>query len=157
MSSVSISESCPQNGKGSGPGEGARPRPSGYPLWMTRISLDDLLPLEREGWDALCRSRGGRFYGGLMTQEAVMILVNGMVLDRAAIAASLDDAPPWSSYALEDARLVPTGADSAALVYRATASRSGDAEPFVALMSSHYRLLEGRLRMTLYQQTTSTR
>jgi hypothetical protein len=122
---------------------------------MTRIELDDLLALEHRGWEALCTSRGGGFYGELMTQDAVMVLVDGRVLDRAAIAASLDDAPPWSSYALEDARLVPTGTDSAALVYRATASRPG-AGPFMALMSSHYRLLEGRLWMTLYQQTTIT-
>lgn len=72
------------------------------------------------------------------------------------VAGSLDESPPWSSYRLDDARLVPTGADSAAVVYRATAARTGDEEPFVALMSSHYRRLEGRLRMTLYQQTTVT-
>lgn len=123
---------------------------------MTRIELPELLALERRGWDALCESRGGRFYGDLMTEDAVMILVNGMVLDRQTIAASLDDSPPWSTYRLDEARLVRTGLESAAIVYRATATRTGDAEPFVALMSSHYRRLDGRLRMALYQQTTIT-
>jgi hypothetical protein len=123
---------------------------------MTRIELDDLVALEHRGWDSLCQSRGGRFYGELMTRDAVMILVNGLVLDRQTIAASLDESPPWSSYELDDARLVPTGSDSAALVYQATATRTGDPGSFVALMSSHYRRLDGRLRMTLYQQTTIT-
>ncbi|MEV4900327.1 nuclear transport factor 2 family protein [Citricoccus sp. NPDC055426] len=123
---------------------------------MARIELTELLPLERSGWDALCANRGGRFYGDLMTEHALMVLVNGMVLDRTTVAASLDESPAWSWYRLDDARVVPTGADSAALVYRATAMRDGGAEPFIASMSSHYRRLEGRLRMTLYQQTTIT-
>lgn len=123
---------------------------------MVTWTLDRLLEQERRGWDSLCESRGGRFYGDLMTEQAVMVLVNGMVLDRETIAASLDDSPPWSAYELDDARLLPTGTDSAALLYRATASRAGDPEPFLALMSSHYRMLDGRLRMTLYQQTTIT-
>lgn len=123
---------------------------------MTRLTLQELLAMEHRGWDSLCESRGGQFYGELMTQDAVMILANGMILDGKTIAASLDDSPPWSTYELEDARLVPTGTDSAALIYRATATRAGDAKPFIALMSSHYRLVDGRHRMTLYQQTTVT-
>ncbi|MFB9071968.1 nuclear transport factor 2 family protein [Citricoccus parietis] len=123
---------------------------------MATLTLNDLLPLEHRGWDALCSTRGGTFYGELMTDDAVMVLVNGMVLDRDTVASTLDHAPPWSAYRLDDARLVPTGTDSAALVYTATASRSGDPDPFTALMSSHYRLLDGRIRMTLYQQTTIT-
>lgn len=123
---------------------------------MARIELTELLSLERSGWDSLCANRGGRFYGDLMTEHALMVLVNGMALDRATVTASLDESPVWSSYRLDDARVVPTGTDSAALVYRATAIRDDGAEPFVALMSSHYRRLAGRLRMTLYQQTTIT-
>lgn len=120
------------------------------------LELGALLALERRGWEALTRHKGGRFYGTLMTADAVMILVNGMVLDRETIAATLDDSPAWSTFALEDARLVPTGEGSAALVYRATAARDGEDEPFVALMSSHYALVDGRPALTLYQQTTVT-
>ena len=123
---------------------------------MTGLELDTLLEVEHRGWQALCTGNGGRFYGELMTPDAVMVLVNGMVLDRRSVAASLDDAPPWGSYRLEEARTVPTGTDTAALVYRATASRPGGTEPFTALMSSHYRLVEGAPRLTFYQQTTIT-
>ncbi|WME22861.1 nuclear transport factor 2 family protein [Brachybacterium sp. GU-2] len=119
------------------------------------LTLGALLALEHRGWESLTRHEGGRFYGALMTVDAVMILVNGTVLDRATIAATLDDSPAWSTFTLEDARLVPTGETSAALVYRATAARDGE-EAFVALMSSHYTLVGGRPALTLYQQTTVT-
>ena len=118
-------------------------------------SLDDLLALEHRGWDALCRSEGGAFYGDLMTQDAVMVLVNGMVLDRPTVAATLDESPAWASYAIEDARRIPVGEASAALVYRASASRP-DEEPFEALMTSVYTVVDGRPRLALYQQTTVT-
>jgi hypothetical protein len=118
--------------------------------------LAELLELERHGWDSLCESRGGAFYGELMTPDALMVLVNGMVLDRDAIAASLDDAPAWSSYEITDPQLVALGGGSAGLVYRASAHREGEAEPFVALMTSVYRMLDGQPRLALYQQTTIT-
>lgn len=120
------------------------------------LALDRLLALERRGWDALCRSEGGSFYGDIMTPEAVMVLVNGMVLDRPTIAETLNDSPPWSSYSIEEVRCIPAGETSAVLVYKATASRAGGAQPFVALMASHYSLVNGEPALSLYQQTTIT-
>jgi len=120
------------------------------------LDLDSLLTVERRGWDALCRSEGGDFYGDLMTPEGVMLLVNGAILDRATVASTLNGSPAWSSYSLDDARLIPTGDASAALIYRASAIRDGEPDPFVALMSSHYALVEGEIRLALYQQTTIT-
>lgn len=40
-------------------------------------------------------------------------------------------------------------------VYRARAVRGND-QPFVALMTSTYRMIEGEPRLALYQQTTVT-
>lgn len=123
---------------------------------MDALTLETLLALERRGWDALCASAGGTFYGELMTEEAVMILVNGMVLDRDTVARTLNDSPPWASYAITDARLLPIGPDTAALLYTATAEREGQVEPFVALMASHYCIVGGEPKLALYQQTTIT-
>ncbi len=120
---------------------------------MDDLDLTRLMELERRGWDALCRSEGGEFYRGLMTADAVMVLVNGMVLDRDAVAGSLSGVPPWTSYEIADPRVVTTGTDAAALVYRASASRDGDAGPFVALMCSVYQVVDGAPRLTLHQQT----
>ncbi|MCK9794608.1 DUF4440 domain-containing protein [Isoptericola sp. 4D.3] len=120
---------------------------------MTNLSLDRLVTLEHEGWEALCEGRGGAFYGALMTPGALMVLVDGSVLDRDAVVASLDEAPPWDSYELHDERRVGLGEDAAALVYRARAVRDG-AAPFVALMTSTYVVVDGEPRLALYQQTT---
>lgn len=112
-----------------------------------------LVQLEAQGWDSLCDGTGGQFYGELMTQDAVMVLANGMVMDRAAVIESLEHAPPWSGYEIGDERVIRTGPDSAILVYLGRASRDGDASSFVAIMSSAYRLQDGEWRLCLYQQT----
>ena len=122
---------------------------------MEELSLERLAALEHRGWDALCTSTGGAFYGELMTADALMVLVNGMVLDRDQVVASLDGAPAWDDYQLTEPTRVDLGSQAAALTYRATAYRSGE-QPFVALMSSSYRLIDGFPRLALYQQTTVT-
>lgn len=119
---------------------------------MSGLTMPRLLECEHAGWRALCESRGGEFYGGLMSGDGLMVLVDGSVLDRDAVVASLDGAPPWASYEISDPRLVPLGPEAAALVYRASAERSGGG-PFTAHMSSVYRVVGGALRLALYQQT----
>jgi len=115
--------------------------------------LDELLTMERRGWDSLCDGTGADFYGSLMTADAVMVLAHGMVLDRDAVVQSLNDAPPWQRYELTDARLVDAGSDAAALVYLAHAYRDGDERPFAALMSSLYLRAGSEWKLALYQQT----
>lgn len=127
---------------------------TGRRAWMRDLTLDSLLALEREGWDALCASVGGQFYGDLMTRDGTMVLVDGVALDRDAAVASLDQAPAWDSYELADVHIVPIAADVAALVYHATAHR-GDGPPFEALMASTYVMVDGSARLALYQQTTA--
>ncbi|WP_114854266.1 nuclear transport factor 2 family protein [Brachybacterium sp. YJGR34] len=117
-------------------------------------SRENLVRREHEGWEALCRGEGGTFYGELMTEDAVMVLVNGMVLDRDAVVASLDGAPAWDAFTLQDPRRIDLGPGAAALVYTAEARRGE--ELFTALMTSAYREIDGRLRLALYQQTTIT-
>ena len=122
---------------------------------MADLTLESLLELEREGWDALCESRGGGFYGELMLDDGLMVLVNGFVLTRDAVVDSLNGAPAWASYELSDERVVPMGTNAAALVYRAVAQRDGE-EPFEAIMTSVYHLVDGKPRLAVYQQTTAT-
>lgn len=56
---------------------------------MSGLSLDDLLSLEQQGWHSLWDSRGDTFYGSLMTTDALMIRVNGMVMDRGPASADV--------------------------------------------------------------------
>lgn len=120
---------------------------------MGDFTLEELLALERAGWDSLCRSDGGAFYGELMAADGLFVLVNGAAMTRDEVVQSLDGAPAWDSYDITDPRLVEIGQDAAALVYRASASRADLTEPFVALMSSVYRRVDGHPRLALYQQT----
>ncbi len=112
----------------------------------------DLLDIEREGWDSLCAGSAAEFYGRVMTDDGLMVLANGMVMDRAQVVEALGQSPPWMSYELDDVRVVEMGADAAALVYIGTARRE-DGEPFVGAMSSVYQRVGGDWRLALYQQT----
>ncbi|WP_206446979.1 DUF4440 domain-containing protein [Agrococcus sp. KRD186] len=114
--------------------------------------LEELLALEHAGWRSLCDATGGDFYGRTMTDDALMVLVDGSVLDRDAVAASLSDAPPWASYEIVEPRLLALGDDAASLVYTGVARRE-QGEDFVARMASTYVREGGGWRLALYQQT----
>ena len=115
-----------------------------------------LLDLERRGWDSLCNSTGAQFYGDLMTDDGIMVLADGAVMARDAVVASLEHAPPWQSYDIEDVRLVDAGVDAAAIVYVGTGYRDGDQPAFMGVMSSIYVRQDGRWRLALYQQTPTS-
>lgn len=112
-----------------------------------------LLDLERKGWNSLCESTGDAFYGEVMADDALMVLANGEIMDRASVVAALGHAPPWRTYEISDLRFVNTGAESVALVYVGSAYREAAEPAFVGLMSSVYVRREGKWRLALYQQT----
>ena len=112
-----------------------------------------LLEIEHRGWDSLCNSTGGNFYGGLMTADAMMVLANGAVMGRDAVIRSLEDAPAWRTYRIDEVRLIRGDSSSAVLVYRGTAYRESDEPAFVGIMSSVYQSVGGAWRLALYQQT----
>lgn len=111
-----------------------------------------LLTLERRGWQSLCDGTGAEFYSGLMTDDALMVLANGVIMDRAAAATTLAHTPPWAGFELTDARLRSVGAKSAALGYVGTGYRDG-APKFVGAMSSEYTRVGSGWKLALYEQT----
>ncbi|GAA1452756.1 nuclear transport factor 2 family protein [Nesterenkonia lacusekhoensis] len=117
------------------------------------MSLAALMDLEHHGWKSLSSGTGAEFYGRVMTENAVMTLSQGFVLDRDQVVASLNDAPPWSSYEISEERLVHEGVDSAVLVYRGRAWRGEDEPTFDAWMTSVYVHVDGQWRLASYQQT----
>jgi hypothetical protein len=120
---------------------------------MSNTLLDSLLDLERAGWESLCSSTGSEFYGGVMLADAVMVLANGMVMDRAAVVSALSESPPWRTYDIDDVRLIALDDANAALVYTGTAYRDGDEPAFVGAMSSVYHRTEDEWKLALYTQT----
>ena len=119
---------------------------------MSAMQIEELLALERPGWDSLCSSSGADFFGKLKARDAVTILSHGFILGREAVRAALRDAVPWDCYAISEPRPIALGDDTATLIYRARAQR-GQKPPFTALMSSTYRSVNGRVCLVIYQQT----
>ncbi|CDO29360.1 hypothetical protein BN979_02155 [Mycolicibacterium vulneris] len=126
---------------------------NGYHHAVTSPVLDELLHIERAGWDSLCESTGADFYGELMLPDAVMVLANGMVMDRNTVVSALAQSPPWRAYEISGVRLIVLDDDNAALVYTATAYRDEEEPAFVGAMSSVYNRVDGVWKLALYQQT----
>jgi hypothetical protein len=120
---------------------------------MTGAVESSLLELERAGWDSLCNATGSEFYGAIMLADALMVLANGMVMDRDTVVASLSKAPPWRAYDIDDVRLIEVDADNATLVYVGTAYRDGEEPAFVGAMTSAYHRTDDGWKLALYTQT----
>lgn len=119
---------------------------------MDTALASELLQLERDGWSSLCSGDGADYYGALMTADGRMVLANGAVMTRDQVVESLREAPPWSSFSIDDPTVLRIDDDTAALVYRGTGHRDEGAA-FVGVMSSVYTRIEDHWRLALYQQT----
>lgn len=113
--------------------------------------IDRLLELEEQGWQALSSAEPGEFCDEWLADDAVMI-VPGMVIDRATFLEAVAHEQPWASHRIEEPRVVHLTDDSAALVYRVKAQRRGQPE-FAGLLTSMYVNRAGRWQLALHQQT----
>ena len=109
--------------------------------------------LELDAWAAL--SRGGRsaatFFSRILADDVLMLLPNGQfVVDRAE-AIELMSGPPWSSYELQDHRVLELAEHCQVVAYRVEARR-GDGE-YTALVASTYSYSDGTWKLALHQQT----
>ncbi len=118
---------------------------------MTSL-LEELLELEHAGWRSLCNSTGGDFYGDLMTADGHMVLANGAVMSCAAVIESLQHAPPWSSYTIDEPQATLLSDEVAALIYTGTGHRD-DGDDFTAIMTSIYVRRASGWQLAHYQQT----
>ena len=117
-------------------------------------AVEELLQLEREGWEALSTSgsAAGRFYAENLAADVLMLLPGGMILDdRKAVIESMGGAP-WTSFELADERVIELGEGFAVVAYRATAQREGG-EPYSALFNSTYIREDSAWRLAVDQQT----
>ena len=104
-----------------------------------------LLELERAGWDSLCNQTGSEYYGELMLPNALMVLANGIAMDRDMVVSALSESPPWRTYDIGDVRLIEVDNGNAVLVYTGTAYREADEPAFVGAMSSAYHRTDAGL------------
>jgi hypothetical protein len=115
---------------------------------------ETLVALEDQAWQALSQERGADFYRQNLTSDAVMVFPFG-VLDRDAAIEAIAAAPPWSTYAIAETRVIALTDDSAILTYRARAQRTGQ-EPYAARMSTAFVRHEGAWKTAFHQQTPLT-
>ncbi len=114
--------------------------------------MDELLDLERRGWDALSGDQGAAFYDEVMAADALMVFPMG-VMDRAEALEAIRGAGPWVAYRLESETVAYPAPNLGVVVYRAIARRA-DSDEYEAWMSSTYvRDDEGRWRLVLHQQS----
>jgi Domain of unknown function (DUF4440) len=111
---------------------------------------DRLLELEEQGWQALSSTDPVKFCDEWLADDAV-IIVPGMVIDRATFLQVVAHEQPWASHQIEEPRAIQLTDDSAALVYRVRAQRDGQPE-FAGLLTSVYVKRAGRWQLVLHQQ-----
>lgn len=114
--------------------------------------LEELLELERLGWQSLCDGSGSVFYSDIMTENGCMILAGGMVMSRSEVVDALRDAPPWSSFTIRSPRIRRLGPGAVALLYTGTGHRD-EGDDFTAEMSSVYVRHQAGWKLELFQQT----
>ncbi|BCJ69750.1 DUF4440 domain-containing protein [Polymorphospora rubra] len=118
------------------------------------MSHDELFALEERGWQALSATPqdAAGFYERVLDREVVMLLPGGLVIDDRAAAIEAMSGQPWSSYRLEEVRVLRPTPDTALVAYGVVAVRAG-APVYSALVSSGYVRREDGWRLTFHQQT----
>lgn len=112
-----------------------------------------LWAIEEQAWQALSAGSAAQFYGRYLAPQAAMVFPSG-VLTREQILSSLESAPPWASYRIDDAHVIILTDDSAVLTYTARAQRTGDT-PYQARMTTVFvRDPAGGDWMTAFHQQT---
>ena len=80
--------------------------------------LDALIELEERGWQALSCADVGFCEEWL--DEGAVLVVPGMVIDRATFLAAIPQEQPWSSHRIDDARVLLFTPECAAVLYTVT-------------------------------------
>src|SRR3546814_856260 len=120
--------------------------------WSSDVCSSDL-ELERAAWKALSTDgeTAAAFYEEVLAPSVLMLLPGGLVIDDREAAIESMSGEPWSSFELDDERVVSLTDQSAVVAYRASAAR-GDLS-YSALISSTYVRGAGKWRLALHQQT----
>lgn len=111
----------------------------------------ELIAVERRGWDALCTDDAVTYYGSHLAKDAVMAFPFGIMQREEALSA-MATAEPWSHYDMEHPTVIPLGPDSGVVVYRVTAQREGQ-KPFSAVLSSTFVRQEDDWKLAFHQQS----
>jgi hypothetical protein len=112
---------------------------------------NDLISIERRGWEALCSKDAASYYRQHMTEDALMAFPFGVMNKEEALSA-MAAAAPWSRYEMQDPRVVRLGPDSGVVAYSVIAQREGE-DPFSAVLSSTFVRRHGEWKLAFHQQS----
>jgi hypothetical protein len=110
-----------------------------------------LLALEEQGVRAPTSGDAADFYRQCLTDDALMV-VPGFVVDKQTFLEGIEQEGPWSTFRIDDPRVIELTPSCAVVLYRGTGRRAGQPE-YVALMSSVYVHRGGAWRLAYHQQT----
>jgi hypothetical protein len=118
---------------------------------MAESLAQELIQVERRGWEALCSDDARGYYEEHLTDDAAMAFPFG-VMDREQVLAAMAAAQPWSRYEIKDPRVIALGPHCGVVVYSVTAQREGD-EPFSAVLSSTFVRRGDQWKLAFHQQS----
>jgi hypothetical protein len=119
---------------------------------MSPASLaQELIQVERRGWEALCSDDAVAYYRRHLIEEALMAFPFGL-MDREEALGAMEAARPWSHYDMKEPRVIALAPDCGVVVYAVTAQREGE-DPFSAVVSSTFVRRDGEWRLAFHQQS----
>jgi len=118
---------------------------------MSQPVADELIRVERRGWEALCSDEAPSYYQQHLTDDALMAFPFG-VMEREEALSAMAAAQPWSRFEIEHPRVVALGPDCGVVVYSVTAQREGN-EPFSAIVSSTFVRHGDDWKLAFHQQS----
>lgn len=129
------------------------------PVWHARSWVnvsEELLALEKEGWRAVIAGEAA-VYAERMLAGDMMLVLPGMVLDRAEVVELWLNVVPWEQFDIEvdfaGASVIPLTPGGAVLTYRVAVSRRSDVSSYRAQCSTVYRRMSRRWRVVFHQLT----
>jgi hypothetical protein len=111
--------------------------------------LDQLLQLEEEFWQA---AGDRRRYERNLAADAIHVFPGWGVANREAVLAGVAEADPWQGVEIDAPQVISLDGGAAALVYTASAQRSGQ-PPYEAAITSVYRCRGMTWELVVHQQT----
>lgn len=118
---------------------------------MRKQEKQQLIALERAGWEALTAGRAREFYDEVLAHDAVMVFPFG-VMERADAIDSMAESRRWQSFEMDNVTVHDIGAGLAVVAYRVVAHRD-DEPPFEAMLASTYVRARRGWRMMMHQQS----
>ena len=115
--------------------------------------MQHLVELEQQSWQALSSTHeeAQNFYRSHLAEDAVMVFPGETRIEGKEEILESIGAQPWSSFQIEQPRVLSLSERSGIVVYRVTAQRE-EGEPYEALISSTYTF-DGAWKLAFHQQT----